>query len=270
MTHLRTDLSTAQARILLAGALLGSASCGNGSERATSSPPHQDTVEIAAGKVELGFALGALRSESSTADFRISRFPTTRREYASCVEADACREASCTNDVDAEANEGAAMRPMDCADADRAAAFCRWIGGRLPRLDEWLKAARGERVQRFPWGDTLPTCDQHPWAGASLAARSGVSDAAFGKGAPRCVISRAQLAVGMHSEGASAAGLEDVLLTPGEIATPLAESPAAACSDQGTGACVVYGRQSGAIDGVTDVAPSASHTGLGFRCVWGK
>jgi len=34
-----------------------------------------------------------------------------------------------------------------------AEAYCRWVGGRLPTLDEWEVAARAGSLTRLPWGD---------------------------------------------------------------------------------------------------------------------
>jgi len=49
-------------------------------------------------------------------------------------------------------------RPVTGLHPEQAAAFCRFVGGRLPTSDEWLFAAAGSAGRRFPWGQTGLVC----------------------------------------------------------------------------------------------------------------
>lgn len=46
-------------------------------------------------------------------------------------------------------------QPVVGVDWYDARAYANWAGKRLPRLDEWVRAARGDSFRRFPWGDSL-------------------------------------------------------------------------------------------------------------------
>jgi hypothetical protein len=225
-------------------------------------------LEIAAGKVTLGFATGTLRREVDLPGFAIDLHPVTRAQYAACVDADACAEAEC-----ASASlpfEGAEELPVDCVSVAQAGSFCAWVGGSLPRLDQWLRAARGPSPRRFSWGDESPTCEQHPIAGMALSALSGAPDARFGRGVSRCRAPFQQYTVGQHPTSKSDDGVQDVLLTPSELLRGTAASPFGACRSE-SAECVVYGLEAGAIDSVSDVGTSAAVViGMGFRCVWEK
>lgn len=43
--------------------------------------------------------------------------------------------------------------PVFNVDYDSAAAYAQWRGRRLPTMEEWLRAAGGDDLRRFPWGN---------------------------------------------------------------------------------------------------------------------
>jgi formylglycine-generating enzyme len=80
-------------------------------------------------------------------------------DYASCVKAGACKDVKDPKDRNCTVSQHDPELPMDCVSQEQAAAFCTWMGKRLPTEAEWEKAARGTDQRRYAWGNTPePSC----------------------------------------------------------------------------------------------------------------
>jgi len=55
--------------------------------------------------------------------------------------------------------------PVTQISGNDAEAYCRWINGRLPTLDEWEVAARAGASTRWPWGDKYIPSKANIWNG---------------------------------------------------------------------------------------------------------
>jgi formylglycine-generating enzyme required for sulfatase activity len=237
------------------------------------------TLEIAGSGVQVGFALGHMRRSVELESFRISKHPVTIGEYRACVSAGRCAkpsEATCAelpgmpepNGPNFHREGLADDAAVTCPGLEGARQYCAWVGGKLPTLEQWLLSARGPSPQRHPWGETPATCEQHPHGVPPerlLSSRCPEVESKAGR-------------VGLHAAGASALGLQDVLLTRGELLASTADALFPACSAESSAendrACIVWGMEPGAIDSVQAVPPAAERgdtalTPYGFRCVWG-
>lgn len=84
--------------------------------------------------------------------FWIDRTEATNAMYAACVETGACKPIISPR-LDMLENPDF---PVQGVAWPEAAAYCEWVGRRLPTEAEWEKAARGTDVRLYPWGDEPP------------------------------------------------------------------------------------------------------------------
>ena len=91
---------------------------------------------------------------ASLAGIDWERFEVTNARYIACVEADGCAPPGRANNQRYDSPERSDM-PVVSVRADDAAAFCAWIGRRLPTRDEWTAAS--SLKGRWPWGNEPPT-----------------------------------------------------------------------------------------------------------------
>jgi formylglycine-generating enzyme len=163
---------------------------------AVSGPNHHRLIPIPSGTYRVGVTnneRNPLRHVRLKA-FRISDAETTNEQFARFVEAtgyvtdaekrgyglvategmldwawDELPEASWRRPMGSRGPGVGALtnHPVTQISGADAEAYCRWVGGRLPTLDEWEVAARAGAVTRWPWGDTFDAQRANVWNGES-------------------------------------------------------------------------------------------------------
>lgn len=152
-------------------------------------------VRIPAGTFIMGSDTGQLNQAPAhsvrLSAYWIDQYEVTVSQYTACVAAGACTPPWAFNsESHPDYYEGEAFQqyPIQAITWRQAAAYCAWVGGRLPTEAEWEKAARGTDQRMYPWGDDAPDCTKANF--------------------DRCQIDPAQ--VGSYSAGVSPYGLYDM------------------------------------------------------------
>jgi formylglycine-generating enzyme required for sulfatase activity len=83
--------------------------------------------------------------------FWVDQTEVTTAEYTRCVSQGRCPRPTPGPGANFERPDRQ-NHPINYANLPQAAAYCRFVGKRVPTEAEWEKAARGGDGRRFPWG----------------------------------------------------------------------------------------------------------------------
>jgi len=92
----------------------------------------------------------------SVAAFAINKTEVTLKQYSRCVEDGACPEIEMDGSFCGNLIDDNELLSVPCVSSVEAEAFCNWAGLRLPNIDEWTRAARGQSTNNYTWGDSFP------------------------------------------------------------------------------------------------------------------
>lgn len=87
--------------------------------------------------------------------FCIGDSEVTVGQYRKCVDAGSCTPPDDLESPQSTWRSGEDDLPLNFADFEEAIAYCEFVGGRLPTLEEWVWAFRSGRDWALPWGDEI-------------------------------------------------------------------------------------------------------------------
>ncbi|MBI2758637.1 MAG: SUMF1/EgtB/PvdO family nonheme iron enzyme [Chloroflexi bacterium] len=115
------------------------------------------------------FQMGGIDSNAETDEkpvhqvtvrsFWLDKFEVTNGMYVQCVKAGVCPPPQQLKSETRDSyfnNPDFNDYPVVYVTSGDASAYCKWAGRRLPSEAEWERAARGDTINTYPWGDQRP------------------------------------------------------------------------------------------------------------------
>jgi len=103
---------------------------------------------------------------SKAADVFFTRTEITVAQYRTCIGSGNCKSSAksvepkrytlCNINSVRTKDE----HPMNCVGIENAISFCEWIGGRLPKPEQWILEFTNGKKWKYPWGDEKPNCER--------------------------------------------------------------------------------------------------------------
>lgn len=112
---------------------------------------HANMVKVPAGI----FLFGKHKEEKYLSDFWIDRYPVTNKQYRKFIESVNYSEPAYLKDSKFNKNN----QPVVGVSWEDAIAYAKWANKALPSIEEWEKAARGEKGSKYSWGDNMPDAE---------------------------------------------------------------------------------------------------------------
>jgi iron(II)-dependent oxidoreductase len=106
--------------------------------------------------------------------FRLMQAEANRWSFRECVGAGWCDPADVEDYASFSGVEGSPTHAVSGLSWTGAARLCAWMGARLPTEAEWERAARGDDLRRFPWGDE-PGCGRFVYTADGKAPEGPIS-----------------------------------------------------------------------------------------------
>ncbi len=205
---------------------------------------HAPMIYIPEGTVQWG------RERRKVLGFWLDRFEVTVRQYRKCMREKICKEVYTgffrNTPVSTQTPEHHPMIHVTWADADL---YCNWARKRLPLRIEWARAARGEGMQRFPWGEATPSCARAHYRGCGSGSRP--------------------VGAGYRAQGQSAQGAYDLAGNVSEWLHDCAASASLSCTTR----YIAGGSWKSTNPEITTfsirrISPDTQSDAVGFRCAW--
>lgn len=146
-------------------------------------------VLIPAGQFQMGSPAGAadeLPVHTVVLDaYYIDLYEVTNANYAACVDEGVCLPPSQSASLTRESyygNYDFVDYPVIFVDWSMAQTYCEWRGGSLPTEAQWEKAARGDDMRTYPWGEGIDCTLANLWIDGSTCVRDTVMVGSYPSG----------------------------------------------------------------------------------------